>query len=101
MGAAVRALPSIDDPRDAEIARLADRVGFLVALCRSLNDRVSKLEGIEAVPIDRALMMTVPIAAHRSGYSESGVRKLIRENRIGHDWVGGRVFVTELPSRRK
>jgi hypothetical protein len=89
------------DNRDAQIAKISEHVVFLAALTRALSDRVSILEGIESVPIDRALLMTVKIAAHRSGLSESGVRKLIRENRVGHAWIGGRVFLTELPSRRR
>jgi hypothetical protein len=89
------------DDRDAQIAKLSEHVVFLAAIVRALSDRVSALEGAESVPIDRSALMTVKAAASRSGLSESGVRKLIRENRIGHAWIGGRVFVTELPTRRR
>jgi hypothetical protein len=97
---AVRVYPR-DDPRDAEIAKLTEHVVFLAAIVRALSDRISKLEGVEYAPIDRARLMTVKDAAFKSGLSESGVRKLIRENRIGHAWIGGRVFATELPIRRR
>jgi hypothetical protein len=94
MGAAVRILASIDDQRDAQIA-------LLVALVRALSDRVSVLEHREVEDVDRSGWLTVQIAAHRSGYSESGIRKLVREKRVGHERIGGKVFVTSLPERRK
>jgi hypothetical protein len=43
----------------------------------------------------------VKTAAHRSGLSESGIRKLVRENRVAHEWIGGSVFLTAVPTRRK
>jgi hypothetical protein len=94
---------SLDDDRDAhaQIAKLSEHVVFLAALTRALSDRVSVLEGVESVPIDRSDLMTVKAAAYRSGLSESGVRKLVREDRVGHAWIGGRVFLTELPTRRR
>jgi hypothetical protein len=91
---------SLDD-RDAQIAKLTEHVVFLAAIVRALSDRVSILEGTESAPIDRSRLMTVKAAAHRSGYSASGIRKLVREDRVSHTWIGGRVFVTELPSRRR
>jgi hypothetical protein len=97
---AVRVLPSLDDPH-AEIARLTEHVVFLVAMTRALSDRVSALEGVESTPIDRARLMTIKDAAFKSGLSESGVRKLVREHRIGHTWIGGRLFLKEIPARRR
>jgi hypothetical protein len=88
------------DSLDAEIAKLTEHVVFLAALVRALSDRVSALEGVESAPIDRSLMMDVKNAALKSGLSESGVRKRIRERRVSHTWVGDRVFVTEIPTRR-
>jgi hypothetical protein len=89
------------DPRDDQISELTEHVVFLAAMTRALSDRVSALEGVESTPIDRSPLMTIKDAAFKSGLSESGVRKLVREYRIGHTWIGGRVFVTELPARRR
>jgi hypothetical protein len=90
-----------DDSRDTEIGKLREHVVFLAALTRALSDRISALEGIASVPIDRTPLMTVKNAAFKSGLSESGIRKLVRENRVKHTWIGDRVFLTELPSRRR
>jgi hypothetical protein len=82
-----------DDPRDAQMA-------LVMALVRVLSDRVTALEHRDVEDVDRTGWMTVPIAAYRSGYSESGIRKLVRQNRVAHEWIGRRVFVTSLPERR-
>jgi hypothetical protein len=89
------------DNRDAQIAKLSEHVVFLAAIVRGLSDRVSLLEGVEFAPIDRSPLMTVKDAAFKSGLSESGIRKLVREGRVSHTWIGGRVFVTEVPARRR
>jgi hypothetical protein len=89
------------DDRDDELRRLIEHSRLQDALIRMLSDRISVLEGVEFAPIDRSPLMTVKDAAFKSGLSESGVRKLIRENRVGHAWIGGRVFLTELPTRRR
>jgi hypothetical protein len=92
MGAAVRALPSIGDPRDAEIARLAEHVVFLVALCRSLNDRIAALEGNESEP-DLSGSTMIKEAARTTGYSKSGIRKRIASGKITAIKRGGYWFV--------
>jgi hypothetical protein len=98
MRASLHESDALDDPRDGQMA-------LLLALVRELSDRVTVLEhrnGIEsALQIDHPLKMTVKTAAHRSGLSESGIRKLVRENRVAHEWIGGSVFLTAVPTRRK
>jgi|SRR5580698_8471750 hypothetical protein len=84
---------ALDDPRDAQMA-------LVLALLREVSDRLTVLEHRDVEDVDRSGWMTVKVAAHASGYSESAVRKLIRQNRVAHEWIGGRVFVTELPTRK-
>jgi hypothetical protein len=94
------------DPRDARIARLEEIVAFQGALLARSNFRIDMVENLLGIPIppdvdQGGLRLMVKVALPRCGLSESAVRKLIRENKIGHVWVCGRVFVTELPTRRR
>jgi hypothetical protein len=93
-------MPQFNAVRDDPLDNRDDTIALLVALVRELSDRVTMLEHRDGDDVDLSGWMTVQIAAHRSHLSESGVRKLIRENRVGHAWIGGRVFLTELPTRR-
>jgi hypothetical protein len=96
-----------DDPRDARIAALEEKFRKLTDLClvqvaelRDQDRRIRAFEGVGA-PIDRSELIAVKTAAIDSGMSESGIRKMAKENRIAHLWVGRKLFLTELPVRRK
>lgn len=90
-----------------EIDRAADRARLdalerqgdrFWAILLEISGRLPPSES-EKLPAD-----LIPIkAASRSGFSESGLRRMIRTGRVAAKKIGGRVFVAELslPSPRK
>jgi len=83
---------------------LAARVDQLVGMLWRINERLSAVEtrvGMDVRAEAGTPGLTVKGAAYASGYSESALRKMAREGRIGHAWVGGRLFITPPPARRK
>ena len=83
---------ALDDPRDAQIAKLSEHVVFLAALTRALSDRVSVLEGSESEP-DLSGSTMIKEAARTTGYSKSGIRKRIASGKITAIKRGGYWFV--------
>ena len=88
----------VDDPRDAEIAKLSEHSRLQDALIRMLSDRLSKIEGVEPEP-DRSGSTTIQRAAHETGYSQSGIRKRITSGKItatqfGRRWIIDRASLT-------
>jgi hypothetical protein len=82
---------SSQDVRE-EVRRLAERVEGVL---RVTNERIAALEalaGTVAPEIARSLM-TVKAAAYRSEWSERGIRKGVRKNRLVYEWHGGRLFL--------
>jgi hypothetical protein len=83
------------DPRDARIAALERLVAYQNLV---LSDRLEKLEHIHGISTDDGVRwLTVKAAAAESGFSESGIRKLIRESRVTYEWRGGKVYVSDVP----
>jgi len=69
-----------------------------------LSERISALETRVGMPepAETTGLLTVKMAAHRSGYTESGIRSLVRKAKLAHRWIGRRVFIVEaaLPAKR-
>jgi hypothetical protein len=77
------------------------RIAALEERDRLMSDRIEKLEHLHGISVDKNIRwLTVKAAHYESGYSESGIRKLIRESRVTHEWRGGKVYVSDVPTRR-
>src|ERR1700722_16212222 len=93
------------DDGDARIARLEEIVAFQGALLERSNFRIDTVENILGIPVppdvDRSgLMLKAKEAACKSGYSESAIRKMVKQDRIGYVRCGRKLFITSLPSVR-
>ena len=82
----------------AERVEALDRIAALKRMLRSCGadavttGRLAGLEGAET-PIDNEAITTIKGAAFVTGYSETTIRKRIKNGRIEARHVGGRVLV--------
>jgi len=111
---AVASLRHASDPNTLAVlklercaAELAERIDRSFAMTFRINERLAAIEtrlGMDIPPEVLPVRLTVKTAAAKSGLSESAIRKAIRQGKIGHVRIGGRVFIDEattLPARRK
>lgn len=74
------------------LERVEADVGLLRMLVAVMGGRLAGLEGAET-PIDNEAITTIKGAAFVTGYSETTIRKRIKNGRIEARHVGGRVLV--------
>jgi hypothetical protein len=76
----------------ARLEALEGDHALVMALIRTLSDRLAMLEGRE--PPDTGAMTTIKRAAGESGFSETTIRRKIARGEIAARKIGGRVLVS-------
>jgi excisionase family DNA binding protein len=104
MSAAAQHSPQSASADDTRIAAVEANVERLTAITFVLSSRLTELEhrsGAANTDDAATRMTTIKDAAHMTGYSESGIRKLIAARKIVARRVGGRwlIEVASLPRR--
>jgi hypothetical protein len=92
-----------DEKRADPLDDLAARDDRMLGMLFRLHERVAQIEargGMDGKP-EITPGLSIKQAAHVSGFSESAIRKLARQGKIGHTWIGRRLFVDAqtLPAR--
>jgi len=93
-----------DEQHADQLDDLAARDDRMLGMLLRLNERVAQIEarvGMDAKP-EITPGLSIKRASAVSGYSASGLRKMVRQGKIDHTWLGGKLFVRPetLPTRK-
>ncbi len=86
---------------DDRLAKLEANAALLMALVRTLSDRVAELEGCDGPALPDAVT-TIKSAAFTTGFSQSTIRMWVAQGKIVARKIGGAVLIdaASLPPRR-